>query len=41
MEKPKLIIKRGDHYEVHFANKVEFRSLEGDKLGESEVTKWC
>ena len=35
--KPKYIIKRSDHYELHFNNHVEFRGLNGEDYGKTAV----
>jgi len=40
LDKILLIVKRDDpipHYEIHFDKKVEFVTLDGKCLGESEV----
>jgi len=40
MENPKLIIAREDYFELHFADKVEYWNIVGEKIGESEVHKY-
>lgn len=38
--KPMLILKRNKpkpHYEIHFVKHVEYWTLDGEKLGETEV----
>lgn len=40
ISKATFIVKRDlpePHYEVHLENKVEFRKLDGTKIGESKV----
>ena len=41
LEKPILIVKREDHYEVHYSGRVEFWDLKmKKKTGESTVTTY-
>jgi hypothetical protein len=40
VEKPHLIISRENHVEIHYADRVDFVSLNGTKLGSSKVHRY-